>query len=105
MLFLTCILFIYVPIINCGSPFRQLFKDRDLTVPPGTNGTGEALFLTPIIQNGDIKTAQAKSRVWGISKSLQMYSGYITVNKKYNSNLFFWFIQAENMVRYIHYTF
>lgn len=27
--------------------------------------------------------------------SLKSYSGYITVNKTYNSNLFFWFFPAQ----------
>lgn len=27
--------------------------------------------------------------------SLKSYSGYLTVNKTYNSNLFFWFFPAQ----------
>lgn len=31
----------------------------------------------------------------GGNKSVKSYAGYLTVNKKYNSNLFFWFFPAS----------
>ncbi|XP_046403576.1 venom serine carboxypeptidase [Ischnura elegans] len=59
---------------------------------------GKPLYLTPLIESGDIKQAQKLSRVGalaGVSK-ISSYSGYLTVNKEYNSNLFFWFFPAMN---------
>lgn len=56
---------------------------------------GEPLFLTPLIESGKIKEAQNLSRITGEAfLEIENYSGYLTVNKKYNSNLFFWFFPA-----------
>ncbi|GAB0092610.1 hypothetical protein DMENIID0001_076170 [Sergentomyia squamirostris] len=64
--------------------------------PEDTEGMGEALFLTPYIRSGDIETAQDLALVrhpkleW-----LTSYSGFLTVNRNYASNLFFWFCKAK----------
>ncbi|XP_071441085.1 venom serine carboxypeptidase-like [Hetaerina americana] len=57
---------------------------------------GKPLYLTPLIENGNIEQAQKLARVGplpGISK-IHSFSGYLTVNKEYNSNLFIWFFPA-----------
>lgn len=57
---------------------------------------GEPLYLTPLIEAGKIKEAQTKAQVkFSGFKNIKSYSGYLTVNKKYNSNLFFWFFPSE----------
>ncbi|OXA38581.1 venom serine carboxypeptidase [Folsomia candida] len=59
---------------------------------------GEPLFLTPLIKAGNITEAQRLSKVGGFLAypEITSYSGFITVNEEYNSNLFFWFFPAQN---------
>lgn len=57
---------------------------------------GEPVFLTKYIESGDIGKAREKSRTGSLpdAPELLSYSGFFTVNKKYNSNIFFWFFPA-----------
>lgn len=60
-----------------------------------TEDAGTPLFLTPLIENGKIDEARTKSVVQHKEMGdISSYSGYFTVNKEYNSNLFFWFFPA-----------
>ncbi|KYB28573.1 venom serine carboxypeptidase [Tribolium castaneum] len=57
---------------------------------------GLPLILTPLIEQGRIKDALTASRVYFNGfKTIESYSGYFTVNKAYNSNLFFWFFPSQ----------
>ncbi|XP_037554451.1 venom serine carboxypeptidase-like [Dermacentor silvarum] len=55
------------------------------------------LFLTPYIERCDYDTAKTKSKVefFQYMANVSAYSGLITVNKTYNSSLFFLFLVAE----------
>lgn len=56
-----------------------------------------ALFLTPYIQQGKIQEGRILSQVKGLpgaAAGVESYSGFLTVNSKYNSNMFFWFFPA-----------
>lgn len=55
------------------------------------------LFLTPYIDECDYETAKNKSKVdlFQLMANVSAYSGLITVNKTYNSSLFFLFLVAE----------
>ncbi|XP_068614395.1 probable serine carboxypeptidase CPVL [Brachionichthys hirsutus] len=56
---------------------------------------GSPLFLTPLVEKGAIDEAKKLSRVGELpGASVKSYAGYLTVNKQYNSNLFFWFFPA-----------
>ena len=60
---------------------------------------GKPLFLTPLIQAGNISQAQKLAYVQpealGLKDPVESYSGYLTVgNPKCDSNLFFWFFPA-----------
>lgn len=56
---------------------------------------GEPLFLTPLIESGKIDEAREKALVQHKDiNDVSGYAGYITVNKEYNSNMFFWFFPA-----------
>ncbi|XP_077485175.1 putative serine carboxypeptidase CPVL [Amblyomma americanum] len=57
---------------------------------------GEPLFLTPLIEAGRYDEALQKSRVGSLGDlpDVLSYSGFITVDKKKGSNLFFWFVPA-----------
>ncbi|XP_054156206.1 vitellogenic carboxypeptidase-like [Oppia nitens] len=54
------------------------------------------LLLTPYIKSGDIAKARSLSRVTALpnATNVESYTGFITVDEKYNSNTFFWFIPA-----------
>lgn len=61
-----------------------------------TSDPGPALILTPFIEQGKIKEAQtAANVVFNGFKKLTSYAGYLTVNKAFNSNLFFWYFPAQ----------
>ncbi|CAK9812743.1 Venom serine carboxypeptidase [Anthophora plagiata] len=56
---------------------------------------GEPLFLTPLIESGKIEEARNKATVQHKEMlDVSSYAGYFTVNKEYNSNMFFWFFPA-----------
>lgn len=58
--------------------------------------TGEPLFLTEYIESGQIELAKNLSLVNHADMTwLKSYAGYLTVNKAYNSNMFFWFFPAK----------
>uniref|UniRef100_A0A336M1Q6 Carboxypeptidase n=1 Tax=Culicoides sonorensis TaxID=179676 RepID=A0A336M1Q6_CULSO len=95
---LTIFYFIFLCEINCfslkspfkfGSPITPLTTDDD---------PGEPLFLTPYLERGDIELAQNLSQVTSLDASswVKSYSGLFTVNKKYESNMFFWYFEAAS---------
>lgn len=55
----------------------------------------QPLLLTPYIEKNKIEEGRNLSLVSGLSVNVTSYSGFLTVNKKYNSNLFFWFFPAS----------
>ncbi|ESO05294.1 hypothetical protein HELRODRAFT_77890, partial [Helobdella robusta] len=57
---------------------------------------GSPLFLTPYIENGDIDKALALSKVRLEGTKIVSYSGFLTVNKSSDSNMFFWFFPSLN---------
>lgn len=57
---------------------------------------GNPLFLTPLIENGNIEDARKQATVQHEEmKDVSSYAGYLTVNKNCNSNMFFWFFPAQ----------
>ncbi|XP_057329621.1 venom serine carboxypeptidase-like [Microplitis mediator] len=60
------------------------------------SGDIEPLFLTPYIDDGRFDEAKKLAAVnYEKMPDIESYAGYLTVNKKYNSNLFFWLFSAE----------
>ena len=61
---------------------------------------GDPLFLTPLIESGDIENARNLARVVDPLPGLnaedtpESYSGFITVDESLGSNMFFWFFPA-----------
>lgn len=51
----------------------------------------KALYLTPLIEKNEIEAAQRQAQVKPFLPNVKSYSGYLTVDKVYNSNVFFWF--------------
>ena len=54
------------------------------------------LYLTPYIESNRTEEARNLSAVRDLPNApqIQSYSGFITVEKEYNSNLFFWFFPS-----------
>jgi len=53
---------------------------------------GTPLFLTPLIEEGQLELARNLSRVGPLpGDNVPSHSGYLTVNKTTGSNMFFWF--------------
>ncbi|RWS25515.1 putative serine carboxypeptidase CPVL-like protein [Leptotrombidium deliense] len=88
-----CVVYFLVGVKECEFRKSSTVKRSILN---DTSEVGEALFLTPFIESGDIETAKQKSRVHlDVVSHMESYSGYITVNKTYNSNTFFWFFKSQ----------
>ncbi|CAH2104268.1 unnamed protein product [Euphydryas editha] len=64
---------------------------------PVNEDNGTALILTPYIEKGQLDEARNASVVNSkVFLGVNSYSGFITVNKTYNSNIFFWYFPIEN---------
>lgn len=56
----------------------------------------DPLLLTPLIRSNKLEEARSAAEVKSpLFKNVSSYSGYLTVNEKFNSNLFFWFFPSE----------
>lgn len=76
---------------------NEIFGDEFVVceVPSVDNGT--ALILTPYIEKGQILEAREASRVNpDVFLGVESYSGFFTVNKTYDSNIFFWYFPVQN---------
>ncbi|ODM90366.1 Venom serine carboxypeptidase [Orchesella cincta] len=71
--------------------YPHMDKVRHVNVD--ANEVGEPLILTPLIEAGKIEEGQRLSLVTNLTNVVS-YSGYLTVNPKFNSNMFFWFFPA-----------
>nr|XP_057941582.1 probable serine carboxypeptidase CPVL [Doryrhamphus excisus] len=77
---------------RCSSFFCT--KYRNISSLNGVD-PGSPLFITPYLEKGAIDEARTLSQVGELpGENVKSYAGYLTVNKKYNSNLFFWFFPA-----------
>lgn len=57
--------------------------------------SGQPLILTPLLDEGHISEAQQRSKVSPSIGNTISYSGFFTVDKTCESNLFFWFFPAQ----------
>ncbi|XP_054419915.1 probable serine carboxypeptidase CPVL [Pteronotus mesoamericanus] len=72
--------------------FRYL--NRNIRAPP-QGDAGPPLLLTPYIEAGNVKEARRLSAMTHLQGQHSVsYSGFLTVNKTYNSNIYFWFTPA-----------
>ncbi|KAM6202333.1 putative serine carboxypeptidase CPVL [Rhynchocyon petersi] len=86
-------------VLSVLSPSRGLFRSVYGNVQVSTpkyGDPGKPLLLTPYIEAGNPAEGKELSLVSPLTgRNVESYSGYITVNKTYNSNLFFWFFLAQ----------
>lgn len=81
--------------INAGAFINPYPKLKSFPLRVGEDA-GNPLFLTPLIENGKIDEARKQASVQHKEMlDIGSYAGYLTVNKKYNSNMFFWFFPAQ----------
>ena len=84
-------------VVQGFEPLRQYLANLPQTPILPTDDPGQPLFLTPYLESGQIAQARNLSRVdLNPDYPHPSYSGYLTVNKTYDSNLFFWFFPAQN---------
>lgn len=91
---ILCILLLWSSLSTVSCVLNVYPKIKQISI----NGEpGEPLFLTPLIEAGKIEEAQKAARVGPLkgADNVTSFSGYLTVNKKFDSNLFFWFFPAE----------
>lgn len=82
-------------IVQVQSRFPNFYPK--ITLPEVFNDAGEPLILTPLIEKRHIKEAQEAALVkLSDFQNVKSYSGYFTVDKTFNSNLFFWFFPAAS---------
>ncbi|KAK8740372.1 hypothetical protein OTU49_002879 [Cherax quadricarinatus] len=97
---MTClwvvVVLVAVASVEASGPFRKMFSNHgNLNIPPSLwDDVGDPLFLTPLLEAGKIKEARTLSYVKLGHRLSHSFSGFFTVNKQYNSNLFFWFFSA-----------
>ncbi|KAF5282419.1 hypothetical protein FQR65_LT14313 [Abscondita terminalis] len=74
-------------VIKAVTPVRDLATKLQSTPP---------LILTPYLENGNIEEARNAAEVkYDELQDVKSYSGYFTVSKEFNSNMFFWFFPSE----------
>ncbi|CAH0555596.1 unnamed protein product [Brassicogethes aeneus] len=92
---LTFLLIFFITIIfSVHSAFPNFYGkilEEKLTDDPGS-----PLILTPLIEQGKIKVARSAAEVhFNGFKNVKSYSGYFTVDKAFDSNLFFWYFPSQ----------
>ncbi|XP_023334959.1 venom serine carboxypeptidase, partial [Eurytemora carolleeae] len=91
---------VLVSSIEAVGPFNKLFQFFTASKPSSSlppSDVGEPLFLTPLLEAGEWKEAQNLSFVsLPDAPAVASYSGFITVNKEFNSNMFFWYFPSEH---------
>ena len=83
------------PPVFKSSPLLSIFPGSPPYVAHNTSDVGDPLILTPLIENGDVEKARNLSKLDSQFSDIDSYTGFFTVNKKYNSNLFFWYVPAQ----------
>lgn len=65
--------------------------------PAFSKAAGERLILTSYIEKGNLEEARERSFVEldDVSDTMPSYSGFLTVDERFNSNLFFWYFPAQ----------
>ncbi|XP_067648755.1 probable serine carboxypeptidase CPVL isoform X3 [Haliotis asinina] len=84
----------FLPTTHGYGAFRKMFPEKYPEMLRNGVDPGEPLFLTPYLERGDIQKAKEMSLTTSpiITKG---YSGFLTVNKTTDSNMFFWFFPAQ----------
>ncbi|XP_063389056.1 venom serine carboxypeptidase-like [Cydia fagiglandana] len=72
----------------------------EVNLEDGDCGPGEPLFLTPLLERGDVAEARRLARVSLFHDlHIESYAGFFTVDKTYDSNHFFWYFPSMSTDR------
>lgn len=94
LIFTVSVLFLVLPYGSTRRFLNVYPQGKEYHLANGED-VGSPLFLTPLIESGKIEEAREKAVVQHKEMNdVSSYSGYLTVNKEYNSNHFFWFFPA-----------
>ncbi|CAD6228251.1 GSCOCG00006429001-RA-CDS [Cotesia congregata] len=93
---LIVIIFIVINLFGDTQGFTNVYpKLKNYPLKNGEDA-GQPLFLTPYIEKEKFDVARKLATVQHKEMlDVGSYAGYLTVNKKYNSNMFFWFFPAQ----------
>ena len=81
---------------SAGSFINVYPKLKNYPLPQDAD-VGEPLIVTPFLKNGTADKARELAAVtFNGPNFVHSYSGYFTVNKTANSNMFFWYFEAAN---------
>lgn len=72
------------------------FINPKIVAKPSPTSDYSPLLLTPYIENNDTETARILALVTGLTPNITSYSGFFTIDKKCDSNIFFWFFPSQN---------
>lgn len=86
--------------LACGGSWNGGVRDTIVHAASNTSdedSVGSALYLTPLIESGQLEHARNLSRVGSLGQveDVPGYSGFLTVDAKLGSNLFFWFFPSK----------
>ena len=84
-------------IVSFSNGFINIYpKLHTYELKAKSEDVGDPLILTPLIEAGKIDEARTVATVeHKVMMEVSSYAGYFTVNKEYNSNMFFWFFPAQ----------
>ncbi|XP_038213517.1 venom serine carboxypeptidase-like [Zerene cesonia] len=96
ILLVTCVTVLYQISAVKGSLFPFVYPRINLEAK-FNEISGDPLILTPYLEKREISLARNLSRVSFTEKiGFPSYAGFFTVDKKYDSNLYFWYFPAFN---------
>lgn len=103
---LIAIIFIVINLFGYTKGFTNVYpKLKNYPLKNGEDA-GQPLFLTPYIEKEKFDVARKLATVQHKDMlDVGSYAGYLTVNKKYNSNMFFWFFPAQVKIFFSHHNF
>ncbi|XP_052893201.1 vitellogenic carboxypeptidase-like [Anopheles moucheti] len=78
------------------NPYEKIWPRGQFLSSPIKGNNGDPLLLTPYIESGNISAGQSAARVQHSRiRGIESYAGFLTVDKRFNSNLYFWYFPAK----------
>jgi len=75
---------------------QEFFRPRGVKHIFESDSAGSPLKLSEYLKKGRIDEARSLSLVTEINPNITSYAGYLTVDEKCDSNLFFWYFPSQN---------
>ena len=95
---LTLLVTVFSSLSHASGLFRPVSFEVDRHPLNSGVDPGSPLFLTPYIEKGDLQTGRKLATVGHLNGTdVKSYSGLLTVNRTFNSNMFFWLFPAKKV--------